>query len=75
MPVLEEIQSELVRVVGQAGTTVSQDGNQARIETSESVWHMSVDELLEILRSLPDQSGPLVLRQASEQRLGRLSSE
>lgn len=68
----EEVRSELQRVIGAAGydmrVTHREDGKVlVRIDAAEAVWGMCPDDLMELLRTMPDRAGPLALRQAVDQ--------
>ena len=69
---LQEIQTELRRVVGAAGAEASLEersdlGTAARVETTEAVRHLPPQELLDVLHGLPDRAGPLALLEALDE--------
>ena len=69
---LDEIRSELRRVVGPAGVdaTLEQRGDlgpAVRVETAEAVRRLPPEELLEVLRGLPERAGPLSLLEALDE--------
>ena len=66
---LQEIRTELRRVVGPAGAEAALEqhgdlGTAARVETAEAVRHLPPGELLDVLHGLPDRAGPLALLEA-----------
>ena len=72
---LTEIRGELRRIVGPAGVEAilepGESGTLARVETSEAVRRLPPQELLDLLRTLPDGAGPLALLEALDQWNGR----
>jgi hypothetical protein len=68
----QQIEIELRRVIGPAGydvTLASQPDGRilVRIDSAEEVWGMCPDDLMNLLRDMPDRAGPLALRQAADQ--------
>jgi|GEM_PF-3179159 len=65
--VLEEIRSEISRVVGPAGVDVrletKDSAEMVRVETSDEVCWLPPEELLSLLRPMPDRAGVLALRE------------
>ncbi|HEX5443341.1 MAG TPA: hypothetical protein VFW87_05920 [Pirellulales bacterium] len=74
----EQIHEELKRVIGSAGYEVrfdpQADGKvMVRIDAAEAVWGMCPDDLLQLLREMPDRAGLLALRQAVDQHPHKLT--
>ena len=77
--ILQDLRSELRRVVGAAGVDVVLEdrddlGTAARVETADHVAHADPHELLAVLQELPDNSGPLALRESMEQNIRKGAS-
>jgi hypothetical protein len=75
---LEEIRHEVHRVVGPAGMEVELHADPAcgaivRIETYEAVWAMQPEDLLHLLRAMPDRAGVLAVREEADRHPGRLA--
>ncbi|HJT33636.1 MAG TPA: hypothetical protein VJ783_16440 [Pirellulales bacterium] len=74
----EQIGAELRRVVGPAGYELrfdtQPDGKvMVRMDAAEAVWGMCPDDLLQLLREMPDRAGLLALRQAVDQHPHKLT--
>ena len=74
---LQQIETELQRVIGPTGVDVRIDTAcqppLARVETAEAVWGMEPKAFLELLKELPDRAGILALRQAVDSHPAKVS--
>ena len=69
---LDEIRSELGRIVGPAGADATWEersdlGTAVRVETAEAVRRLPPRKLLDVLRGVPDRAGPLALLEALDE--------
>jgi uncharacterized FlaG/YvyC family protein len=71
-----QLEAEIQRVVGPAAVQLrlqdQPDDRYVRVETAEAVWGMPPDDLLEMLKEMPDRAGVLALRQAADQHPRKL---